>query len=109
MDRPGYLKWYGTQAWRRKAQRQLAKETLCRICRAQGRLEAARVADHVEDHKGNREKFWRGELQSLCIYHHNSKTRLDDAGRKSGKIRLQKGADTNGIPLDPRHPWRQEA
>lgn len=40
----------------------------------------ATVADHVEPHKGDREKFWTGELQSLCRTHHNRDKRLIEQG-----------------------------
>jgi 5-methylcytosine-specific restriction enzyme A len=98
---------YGTEAWRRRAKRQLELEPLCRICKAQGRLEPATVADHIVDHKGDLKAFWEGELQSLCTYHHNSKTRRDDAARKSGRPQYMRGCDVNGVPIDPTLPWRQ--
>lgn len=98
---------YGTRAWRRRALRQLEIEPLCLLCRAQGRIEPATVADHIVDHKGDLRAFWEGELQSLCEYHHNSKTRRDDAARKSGRRQYMKGCDEHGRPLDPAHPWRR--
>jgi hypothetical protein len=104
-----WLPWYRTQAWRSRAQHQLQIEPLCRMCGAEGYVESARVADHIEDHKGDPEKFWRGALQSLCFRHHNSKTRLSDIERRTGKRPLRRGADASGIPTDPAHPWRTEA
>jgi hypothetical protein len=79
------------------------------MCRAEGRVKAARIADHVEDHKGDPVKFWQGELQSLCTSHHNQKTRLDDAARRSGRARIWRGATVSGQPSDPNHPWNLPA
>lgn len=63
---------YGTQAWRKKARAQLQDEPLCRMCLAEDRIAAATVADHVEPHRGDPERFWNTPLQSLCGRHHNS-------------------------------------
>jgi hypothetical protein len=56
---------YGTEAWRCRAKRQLELEPLCRVCLAQARIDVARVADHVRDHKRDLRIFWEGELQCL--------------------------------------------
>lgn len=61
----------------------------------------ATVADHVEPHRGDPEKFWNGELQSLCDTCHNS---VKQAQEKSGVLR---GGDINGLPLDPNHHWNK--
>lgn len=63
---------HGTAMWQRLRASQLASEPLCRKCKAQGLTTAATVADHVEPHRGDPEKFWNGELQSLCDHCHNS-------------------------------------
>lgn len=68
------------------------REPLCRFCAAHGRVTAATVADHIEPHRGDIAKFWRGELQSLCAHCHNS---TKQAMEKSGRI---KGCDTDGNP-----------
>jgi 5-methylcytosine-specific restriction protein A len=104
-----WLPWYGTQRWRRRAAAQLAREPRCQMCLAEGKVTTARVADHIEDHKGDWHAFWRGELQSLCFAHHNAKTRLTETERRTGRIQLQRGADERGWPLDRRHSWWQES
>ena len=37
--------------WHRRARRQLQREPLCGMCLADGRVVAARIADHVEPHR----------------------------------------------------------
>ena len=95
MGQWGHL--YGKR-WRKRARHQLQVEPLCRMCKSEGRITAATVADHVTPHRGNINSFWLGELQSLCTFHHNS----------TKKIIEQRGYDTaigaDGWPLDPRHP-----
>src|SRR5215472_1568417 len=52
-------------AWHRRARRQLQYEPLCAMCLSEGRIVAARIADHVEPHHNDPIKFWNGKLQSL--------------------------------------------
>jgi 5-methylcytosine-specific restriction enzyme A len=95
MGQWGHL--YGKR-WRKRARYQLQIEPLCRMCKSEGRITAASVADHVIPHRGNINSFWLGELQSLCTFHHNS----------TKKIIEERGYDpaigVDGMPLDPRHP-----
>lgn len=75
-------RWYGTRRWRRIAAAQLLREPLCCMCLADGVVEPARVADHIEPHRGDEAKFWSGELQSLCLSHHNAdKQAIEKGGR----------------------------
>jgi hypothetical protein len=55
-------------AWRRRARRQLQYEPLCAMCLSEGKIVAARIADHVEPHHDDPIKFWNGKLQSLCLH-----------------------------------------
>lgn len=66
MAKSKYANWYADRTWRARRAAHLAKEPLCRYCKASGVIREADVADHVEPHKGDRMKFFRGELQSLC-------------------------------------------
>jgi 5-methylcytosine-specific restriction enzyme A len=43
--------------WHRRARRQLQKEPLCAMCLAEGKVIAARVADHIEPHHNDPVKF----------------------------------------------------
>lgn len=91
--------WYKTARWRRRRAGQLAAEPLCRLCAAIGRTTSATVADHVEPHRGDRDKFFGGALQSLCKGCHD---RHKQAQERGGRLA---GADRHGFPLDPAHPW----
>jgi len=87
--------WYGTARWKRRRARQLQLEPLCAGCVKRGRVVPARVADHVEPHKGDPVRFWTGALQSLCTPCHSSdKQTLEKSGRKVQHF----GAD--GYPIE---------
>jgi 5-methylcytosine-specific restriction enzyme A len=84
--------------WKNRARHQLAIHPLCRYCMERGIVTPATIADHVEPHRGDINKFWLGELQSLCKNCH-------DSGKKAEEqrgYRIDIGAD--GWPLDPNHP-----
>jgi 5-methylcytosine-specific restriction endonuclease McrA len=83
---------YCTAAWRKRRAQQLAREPLCRKCHERGLITPATVADHVEPHRGDRVKFYRGELASLCAPCHSSDKQREEIGAKP------KGCDVNGIP-----------
>ena len=68
------------------------------MCLEHGQPVPATVADHIEEHNGNWNKFWLGELQSLCANCHNSRKRLITARGYDPTI----GVD--GWPIDPEHP-----
>jgi hypothetical protein len=53
-------------AWHRRARFQLQREPLCAMCLAEGKVVAARIADHIEPHHNDPIRFWNGKLQSLC-------------------------------------------
>jgi hypothetical protein len=91
---------YGRR-WKRRARLQLMKEPLCAMCEKEGKIVAAQVADHIEPHRGDINKFWMGRLQSLCAAHHNSSKQQKECNGFSTEI----GAD--GWPLDRRHPFYQ--
>jgi 5-methylcytosine-specific restriction protein A len=86
--------WYWTQRWRRRSRHQLRIEPVCRMCAARGLVVPATIADHVEHHGGDRNKFWLGKLQSLCKPCH-------DGPRKVG---YSPEVGDDGWPLDPNHP-----
>ena len=94
-------KLYQNKAWRLKRDYQLSTEPLCRLCREMGFLTVATVADHIEPHRGDQEKFWNGELQSLCARCHNT---VKQSEERTGK---KLGCDAAGIPLDPKSHWNR--
>lgn len=93
MAKSRYANWYADRRWRAKRAAQLQKEPLCRYCQEQGRITAADVADHIEPHRGDLAKFWRGALQSLCHECHSSRKQREDMGL------APKGCDSEGWPV----------
>ena len=85
-------------AWQRLRASVLADEPLCRMCWQMGRTTAATDVDHMHGSDDNR----RESLQPLCHSCHSRKTQRD-MGRN-----VSMGCDTNGMPLDPAHPWNNE-
>ena len=91
-------RWYDTSRWQKRRRYQLAKEPLCRMCAVEGKVTVATIVDHVIPHRHNRELFYFGELQSLCLMHHNqTKKQLENKGYVNdiGK---------DGWPIDRNHP-----
>ena len=77
---------YGTWRWQKKRKAFLEANPFCVMCQAEGRVEIARVADHIEPHRGDESKFWHGALQALCFRHHNSdKQRMERGGKAKAK------------------------
>ena len=98
MPKQPYSAWYTHASWRRRRKRQLAQEPFCRLCLAQGRSIAATVVDHVIAHRGDRNAFKHGALQSLCESCHNS------AKQQIEKHGFVRDIGLDGKPVDPRHP-----
>jgi 5-methylcytosine-specific restriction endonuclease McrA len=96
-----WRQWYSYERWRRRRRMQLRDEPLCRMCRERGIAVAARIADHIESHRGDWNEFWTSELQSLCVNCHNSRKALVAHRGYDPEI----GVD--GWPLDQRHPVYQ--
>ena len=61
---------YNNRRWRRVRRRQLARQPLCERCLAVNLVRLAEVVHHIEDHGGDRAKFYLGKLESLCRQHH---------------------------------------
>lgn len=66
---------YGAD-WRRVRAAHLASEPHCRMCRAEGRLTAAREVDHIQAFHGVDDplRLADSNLRSLCIPHHRART-----------------------------------
>ena len=84
---------YADRKWRSKRAAQLQREPLCRYCERMGRITAATIADHIEPHRGDKVKFWRGALQSLCAECHSSAKQREESGS------APKGCDVDGWPV----------
>lgn len=93
MARSQYSQWYADRRWRRRRAEHLAQEPLCRYCKEQGRITVADVADHIEPHRGDKHKFYYGELQSLCHQCHSSVKQREEVGL------APRGCDADGWPV----------
>ena len=97
----------GGRPWRRKRDRVLSRDGhLCQPCRRSRRLRLATQVDHIiglaeggTDHESN--------LQAICDDCHERKTQRE-AKRAQGAKTIQAGADQDGMPVDPEHPWNRE-
>ena len=90
--------WYGLARWQRRRRVQLRDHPLCRLClQLHGIVTPAIVADHVEPHHGDRQRFETGALQSLCKKCHDAVKRTVEQRGYSTAI----GAD--GWPVDRAH------
>ena len=95
----GWRDWYQLARWRRRAGHQLRVEPWCAYCLRHGVLRPAEIADHVRPHGGDPNRFWLGELQSLCRDCHDGTKRFEEAHGFWPDI------DVTGYPSDPRHPF----
>ncbi len=98
-----YRHLYDSANWRRERARFLALHQLCSLCSEMGRVTPATVVDHIQPHRGNTDLFWdRANWQPLCKTCHDSAKQVLE---RSGHL---PGSRTDGLPLDPRHPWFKE-
>jgi 5-methylcytosine-specific restriction enzyme A len=94
----GWRGWYWKQRWRNIAKHQLLSQPLCAYCLKQGVVNPATIADHIEPHHGDWNKFWLSPLQSLCSHCHSRDKHHEESKGYT------KGTDVDGFPTDPRHP-----
>ncbi len=85
-------RWYSLAIWKRPItglrDLQLAREPLCRECKAEGVTTAATEVDHIKDFGDSWEMFVDpANHQSMCKRHHSRKTMIGnrDKGRISGR------------------------
>lgn len=100
-----YSNLYKLAVWiKRLRPAQLAKEPLCRFCARRGITTPATVVDHIDPHRGDREKFLDpANLQSLCKPCHDGEKQGDEVRGYS------KACGVDGWPLDPKHPmWTDD-
>lgn len=90
---------YDSAAWKRRRHALLQAEPLCRLCAARGKVTPATVADHVQPHRGDLQKFYHGDLQPLCATCHSGAKQAEELGQGL------RGGDEQGIPLDRNHHW----
>lgn len=97
-----YQYLYQSRRWKALRKQQLNKHPLCKICKEEGRLTPATVADHIIPHKGNEALFFTTNLQSLCKHHHDSDKQHQEYHGYSDRI------GTDGYPTDPQHPQNSQ-
>jgi 5-methylcytosine-specific restriction protein A len=74
-ERPSAARRGYGRPWRRARAAFLAQHPLCVACRAQGRVVAASVVDHVVPHRGDQRLFWdTGNWAPSCKPCHDAKT-----------------------------------
>ena len=68
--------------WRRLRAQHLARNPWCVMCASFGKVEKATEVDHIIPHKGDDSlRLDASNLQSLCSYHHKSKTAREKHAR----------------------------
>lgn len=96
---------YNSARWKRLRLTQLQAHPLCRMHLELGQTVEARVADHVQPHRGDETLFFGGQLQSLCKQCHDAHKQAQEHNA-DGVLR---GAGLDGRPLDLAHPWHRSA
>jgi 5-methylcytosine-specific restriction protein A len=98
---------YGTARWRKLRHWVLQHEPLCLDCKSRERLEPATEVDHVIPIEQGGSPFEVSNLMPLCASCHSSKTAREDMPHRR-KVPWSGACDINGMPTDPRHPWRRD-
>jgi hypothetical protein len=60
--RADHNKWYDSAAWKRRRRHHLRLQSLCEMCRDDGKVVPAACVDHVTPHRGDYELFVLGAL-----------------------------------------------
>jgi 5-methylcytosine-specific restriction enzyme A len=105
---------YDSARWRKVRRLKLAADPLCEICKLFKVVCVADIVDHrIPVTQGGAEFPPISGLASLCIPHHNAKTRAEQLGLKFIPEKVialdDRGCDANGVPYNPLHHWNKEA
>lgn len=89
--------FYKSAKWLKLRQYKLSLNPLCEYCEKRGRLNRAKIIDHIEPIiDGNDElALDLDNLQSLCYYHHQRKTSLDNSKYNPKNLRQGKEIQNN--------------
>jgi 5-methylcytosine-specific restriction enzyme A len=98
---------YNTTRWQRIRKRQLAREPICRACKADGYIVQADQVDHIIPIANNGPVWSPANLQSLCALHPSMKTNYDMQGKDWDRYSVR-GCNPDGSKRDPNHPWHRE-
>lgn len=72
-------RWYHWARWKRRRLQQLQSAPLCAYCEREDRTTLAEIADHIEPHREDWDRFWFGKLQSLCWPCHSGTKQREEA------------------------------
>lgn len=67
-------KFYNARAWRKVRKSYAEKNPLCVKCKAEGKSIAVAYVDHIQRIEDGGPKYDESNLQSLCKFHHDSKS-----------------------------------
>ena len=89
---------YG-KAWQAARRVFLLAHPFCAMC-GKPLAGADAVVDHIRPHRGDWKLFWdESNWQPLCKRCHDSHKQRQENGGYVG------GCNTDGMPVDPLHPW----
>lgn len=78
-------KFYNSWPWRKLRKRFIETNSLCVKCDAEGRVVKAKFVDHIVRIEDGGDKLNEDNLQSLCKFHHDSKSGKEAHGYKEKK------------------------
>lgn len=91
---------YQLTTWRKLRRAHLRFNPFCSYCLEAGVTHPGNTVDHIKPHRGNMRLFTDpANLQTLCHTHHSKTKQLQE------RYGHAPGADEEGLPLDPKHPW----
>lgn len=99
---------YGTLAWKRLRLATRKRDHFrCVVCGADVSAPGAARSDHIVSVKLRPDlALVASNIRTLCVLHDNQAHREKGSGKGMRDARfIVRGADRNGMPLDPSHPW----
>tara|TARA_B100000519_G_C14251244_1_gene442546 strand:+ start:3042 stop:3395 length:354 start_codon:yes stop_codon:yes gene_type:complete len=84
-SKPEHAKLYNTTRWRKMRNMHIKHNPLCVVCKKNNRIKVADVVDHIVEVADGGNMYDYTNLQSLCDYHHRSKTSYAVHRRKKNK------------------------